>query len=227
MDRYEGLGASDVGPIVVDIETAPLPDAEVYLDPVVAAKNLKDPEKIRADIEQRTADRADRLALDWNVGRIVALGWWTDRHGCVASVCQDDHAEQAALVDFWRVAKHRLVLGFNVKNFDGPYLVQRSRYLGVVPLQLDLGRYSRKGVIDLMNELTFNDAPAANCMRRSLHAFCRRFGIPVDDPVTGSDVPALVARGEWEAVRAHVMSDVMLTVRLAQRLGFVRVRETS
>ena len=87
---------------------------------------------------------------------------------------------------------------------------------------LDVGRYSKQGIVDLYLELTFNDAQDSWCMRRTLHAFCRRFRIPIEDTVQGKNISALVAAGDWEAVTFHCTSDVRLTLALAQRLGYVR-----
>lgn len=126
------------------------------------------------------------------------------------------------LKEFWVASAHRSIIGFNVKGFDLRYLIQRSRYLGVSYPYVDMGKYSRKGVIDLFQELTFYDGTYdQGCMRRSLKAFCRRFGIPVNDEIDGKDVPALALAGEWDQVEAHVRSDLELTIALARRLGFV------
>ena len=211
-----------ITPIVVDIETSGLPNAAEYLEPVQAAKNLVDPAKIRADIEKRTAERDEKLALDWNVGRIVAMGWWTAELGTVALLCKDEANEIAALRLFWGAAKHRTIVGFNVKGFDLKFMIARSRYLGVPYPMLDLGKYSRSGVTDLFSELTFGDGTYdQGAMRRTLHAFCRRFGIAITDTVNGADIPKLVESGEWETVKAHVISDVELEVALAMRLGII------
>jgi hypothetical protein len=76
--------------------------------------------------------------------------------------------------------------------------------------------------VDLYLDLTFNEGTYdQGAMRRTLHAFCRRFGIPVEDTIAGKDVPALVAAGDWAAVRDHVFSDVSVTLALAQRLRVV------
>ena len=212
--------ATDVSPIVVDIETCGLPNAADFLEPVQAAKNLKDPEKVKADIQQKTAERLEKLALDWNVGRIAAFGYWTEDCAVRVDICPDEASEARALRDFWMAAKHRTIVGFNIKGFDLRFLVQRSRYLGVTYPQLDFSKYSRKGVEDLYLLLTFGDGTYdQGAMRRTLHAFCKRFGIPVEDSISGKDIPALVAAGEWEKVAAHVESDVTLTVALARRLG--------
>jgi hypothetical protein len=242
---------ADVSPIVVDIETCGLSDADKYLEPIPdavmdespieAAKNLVDPVKIAADLEKKRAARAEqnaaaiakveqlratrdaKLALDWNVGRIAAIGAWTLDTGVIARVCQTEEAEAKHLEGFWKAARYRSIVGFNLKGFDLRFMIQRSRYLGVQHPQLDLGKYSRKGIIDIYLDLTFNDGTYdQGAMRRTLHAFCRRFGIQVDDSIKGADVPLLVAAGDWDSVLAHVTSDVQLTLALARKLGVVQ-----
>lgn len=241
----------NVTPIIVDLETAGLPEAPLFLEPIPdavpdespieAAKNLTDPVKIAADIEKRRAARdeqnraaqekviqqriarAEKCALDWNVGRIVALGYWTEQAGTVVRICQDEEAEGEALCEFWEESRHRTLVGFNLKGFDLRFMVQRSRYLRVPHPILDFSKYSRKGVTDLFIDLTFGDGTYdQGAMKRTLKAFCKRFGIPCDDAINGSEIPALVAEGKWDQVAAHCKSDVELTVQLAHRLGIVR-----
>jgi hypothetical protein len=212
----------NVTPIICDLETWPLENAADFLEPVQPAKNLVDPVKIKADIQARTVARDEKLALDYNVGAIAALGWWTEEHGIVIRLCENETAECLAIIDFWKAARNRTVVGFNLKGFDLRYLIQRSRYLGIAYPWLDMGKYSRKGVVDLFLELTFYDGiHDQGAMRRTLHAFCRRFGIPVDDTLTGKDCPALAAAGEWHQVEAHLLSDITLTLALARKMGVV------
>lgn len=211
----------DTSPIVFDVETCGLPYAADYLDPVQPAKNLRDPDKIAADIAQRTAERDGKLGLDWNTGRIVALCWWTS--GVLTThVCRDEADEAAAIRAFWKAARNRTIVGFNIKGFDLRFLIQRSRYLGLPYPWVDMGRYSSKGVTDLYLELTFSDPYTEGAMRKTLKAFARRFGIPVADDVDGKEIGALVAAGAWDRVREHCESDVRLTVALAERLGVVK-----
>jgi hypothetical protein len=217
--------ATDADPIVVDVETAGLPNAAEFLEPVEADKRLKDPDKIAADLAEKALARLDRLALDWNVGRIAALGWWTERGGTVAVAAPTEQEEQEAIAMFWGEADYprRTLVGFNIKGFDLRFLVQRSRLLGLKYPRLDFSKYNRRGISDLYLDLTFGDGHYDNgCMRRTLHAFCRRFGIPVTDTTTGKDIPALVAAGDYDAVVAHLTLDIELTVALARKLGVVR-----
>jgi hypothetical protein len=212
-----------VTPIILDLETCGLPNAADFLEPVSAAKNLKDPAKIQADIEQRTAERLEKLALDWNVGRIAALAWWTEETGITVRVCADELEEAEAIVEFWFECRQRTIVGFCLKQFDLRFLVQRSRYLGIPYPILDFSKYSRKGITDLYLDLTFGDGTYdQGAMRRTLKAFCKRFGIPCTDAIDGKDIPALVEKGEWEAVAAHVRADVEMTLALAVKLGVVR-----
>ena len=52
---------------------------------------------------------------------------------------------------------------------------------------------------------------------RSLGFYCTRFGVEVEDAVTGADIG--VAAGEWSAVHDHVRADVAKTTALARRVG--------
>jgi hypothetical protein len=213
----------DVSPIVCDIETCGLPNAADFLEPCQPDKRLKDPEKIKADITEKEQARLDKLALDWNVGRIAALAYWTEEHGTVAYTLETEAKEANVLGEFWVASRHRTIVGFNLKGFDLRFMVQRSRLLGIPHPILNFSKYDRRGITDLYLDLTFGDGTYdQGAMRRTLHAFCRRFGIPVNDAIKGAEVPQLVADGKWDEVLAHVTSDVELTVALAQRLGVVR-----
>ena len=212
-----------VSPIVVDIETCGLPNAADFLEPVEQDKRLTDPAKIKADIKAKEEARLQKLALDRNVGRIAAICWWTQETGYTVRLCEDEDAERTALREFWEECRHRTIVGFNVKSFDLPFMVQRSRYLRVPYPWLDFSKYSRKGIDDLYLLLTFNEGTYdQGCMRRTLHAFAKRFGLAVSDEIKGADIPALVEQGDWDAVQEHVESDVTLTVQLAHQLGIIK-----
>lgn len=220
-------------PIIVDLETAPHPCAGEFLEPpdldsITAAKNLKDPEKIKADIEKRRLDAVDehmaklgRAALDWNLSRIVALAWSTDHETVIVKPCANEEEERDALAAFWKDAEGREVLGFAARTFDAPTLIQRSRLLSVGHRALNLARYGKGSIIDLREVLTFDDARYEALMPRSLKMFCKRFGLPVTDEVSGADIPQLVADGKWDEVISHVTSDVQLTIALARRIGIL------
>jgi len=229
--------ATDVSPIIVDVETAPLENARDYIDApdlsdIQAPKNYVKAEAIADYVEREKAKRiadfdfdvTNKSALDFNMARIVAIGTWSEHFGLMAMMCASEAEEAAALDAFWRMAKRRLIVGFRVREFDLPMLMQRSLYLGVNFPQLDLGRYARgSGIVDIYDRLTFQDIRQEAVMRRSVHAFCRRFGIQVTDEISGKDIPALVAAGDWAAVESHVRSDVLLEVELARKLRIIEL----
>lgn len=217
--------------LILDIETVPLPDAANYLDPVRAAANLKDPKKIADDIAHREAERIEKIGLDWNLSRIVALGV-TDSHDGETEVfvCRDEAEEREALIELWsRYSKtnrhyqtgHRLV-GFNLWKFDVPFLLQRSRYLGIKAPRLDMRRYGNRDICDLYQILTFDEIQASTVMARSLKSFLRRFGYPGLEPdITGAEIANAYAEGDWAAIERHCRLDVDGTKWLAERIGAI------
>lgn len=211
--------------LTFDLETCALDNAVVYLDPVKPAANLKDPEKIAADITKREQERVADLALDWNVARICAIGWQQDDEPIQVRAIRDETEEADALRAFWLARQPeshvppRLLVGFRCRTFDLPFLIQRSRYLGVWAPAVSLDRYRDRDVVDLYDLLTFRDQPTTWAMRRTLKAFCRRFGIDVPPDIDGKDIAACVASGDYDTVVAHCRQDVALTIALAQAVG--------
>jgi DNA polymerase elongation subunit (family B) len=210
--------------LVFDCETAPLPNAADYLDPVTPAGNLKDPAKIAASIAERDAERCEKMGLDWNLSRIVALGWTRNGTDTEVAALKDEDAERNAIAAFWAVYKsmpphERRLCGFAIQTFDVPFLIQRSRYLGISAPKIDKRKYDNRDICDLFQILTFDNSQSTSIMSRSLKSFCRRFGIPLEDPTAGKDIAALIAADNWAAVEAHCASDVAATYALAKRIG--------
>jgi hypothetical protein len=225
-------------PICVDLETTAHPCVADFveapnLDAITPARNLRDPQKIAEDIARRQAEaktefeqKLERASLDFNLSRIVALGWSEDAGQTVElRACPDEETERAALEIFWNASHGATLIGFSLRTFDVPMLIQRSRLLSVSYNRLDLSRYNNRSLVDLRDELTFGDMRYEAIMPRSLKMFCRRFGLPVDDPIDGKDIPALVAAEAWDDVLAHLRSDVQLTAALAKRLGYLYAHE--
>jgi predicted PolB exonuclease-like 3'-5' exonuclease len=229
--------------IVLDLETAPLACAADYvpapdLTTIQAARNLKDPAKIKEDLAKRQAEalashveKLGKAALDFNLARIVALGLSRDGDRVDVSTATGDLSESVLLEWFWNELETEShdgtgsLVGFCIRRFDVPMLMSRSRFLGVRYPRLDLGRYNRNSrIIDLWDELNFglSDYDLTTVMPRKLKTYAKRYGIPVEDDINGADIPALVEAGNWEAVIQHVTSDVRLTAALAQRLGVLK-----
>ena len=238
--------------VVFDLETAPLPNAVEFLElipdavpddsPIEADRRLTDPVKIAADlekkrlarieqdreaqekVEQQRATRLERASLDWNVGRIVAVGLQTESMDAPqTAIAEDEKREREILFWLWEtLSARRPVVGFRIRSFDVPYAIQRSRLLRLVPPRISLARWENHDLCDLFDLLTFSDTQDTKVMRHTLARFAQRFGVQHDASISGADIPTLVAAGEWDQVRAHVHADVETTVALAEQLGVIR-----
>jgi hypothetical protein len=211
--------------LIFDVETAGLPNAADYLDPVKADSRLVDPVKIAASIKDKEAERLEKLGLDWNVGRIIALGWTRNGTDSQVATFKTEDEERLGITAFWAAYKNEdkhgpRLCGFNCYAFDINFLIQRSRYLGITLPPVDRRKYDNRDMVDLFQLLTFdNPQGVTSVMSRSLRSFARRFGIQVDDTVTGADIGALVEAGDWAAVEQHCAADVQTTYSLAKRMG--------
>lgn len=205
--------------MVFDLETAADPTVIPMLPEIKPAGNLKDPAKIAESIKERTAAQLSDLALTPEYGRIVAIG--TDQG---TMICPDENAEMAALENFWQewLSDRRLkVVGYNIIGFDIPFVITRSRILGVTtPHGLTVKKYGMDAVIDLMQELCFFGVTTM----RSMDFWCKRLKLDVPaDPIKGSEIPGLVEQNTpeaWDAIRKHCALDVIKTTALAARLGY-------
>lgn len=207
--------------MILDLETIGAPD--VAVEPVSAPANYRDPQKIADYIADAEAAQRTRAALHPWTAQIVCLGYIDVEAHEHALICRTEDEERTALAQFWAALLEqdgrfvRPVIGFNHRAFDLPVLLARSLLLGVSAPSLNLDRY-RTPHIDLLDKLTFYGTVPA----RSLTWFARRFGLEVTDTTRGSDIAACVAAGDYEAVRAHNLSDLRLTKALAERTGWLR-----
>lgn len=208
--------------IIVDIETAPHPDAHRWAEPVKADSRLKDAAKITENLAEKQAKQADEFGLDPDSCRIVALGHHVVNHAEPdVFLMRDEFEERQHLIAFWhlytRDSTTRLVT-FNGLKFDLPILMRRSMYLDVPHPTLNLDRY-RTEHIDLWQKLSFNGAISAH----SLKFYAKRLGIGTLDKVDGADIARLVAEERWPEIEAHCLSDIGLTHALANRLGLIKI----
>lgn len=204
-----------------DCETVSIADAAEYLEPVSAPSNYKDPEKIAAYIEAGTRKALIEAALDVDLARIVAIAVQTDEvTQPQVWTCRDEHDEIIALDAFWRhvsVIPGQQLIGFCIRRYDLPLLIRRSQLLGVRYLEIDMDRYRSRQMVDLYDKLTFHGAIDG----KKLTTYCKRFGIPAGDDVTGAEIAQCVAKGDWHAVAAHASADVCRVVALARAIGVI------
>lgn len=206
--------------LVVDIETVAMENVEV--EPVSAPANYKDEAKIAAYVSEKTTEQRLKAALYPWTARVIALGWCHQGNEAVeVRIANSEAGEATMLREFWGLVNDGRTLvplvGFNHRAFDLPVLMARSMLLGVPHPEVSVDRY-RSPNPDLMQILTWNGAIPA----RSLKWFATRFGLNVDDAFSGALIAQLYEDQNWDAIKAHVTSDVTLTRQLAERVGVLK-----
>ena len=173
----------------LDIETRTNEKATAILDEPKAPGNLKDPTKIAAAIEEKRQEQIERAPLDSDLGLIAGIGYAIGAQGgIVTNIVTKKNSEKKVLEDFWMqfALVNGRCSGYNILNFDLPYIVKRSFDLGVKPSLLPtLIKYRTDPVTDLFMLLAGWDY-------RNGHKFkwiCKRYGIEVlQEDVDGSMV---------------------------------------
>lgn len=202
--------------LVFDIETAPLDEAAAFVEPATAPATYKDPASIAAYVAAAEAKAISKCALDPDLCRIVAIGWWAETEPEPVVLTADTDAEADMLDRFWQAAHGRQLVGFNCLGFDLPVLSRRSLYLGVEQPALQIDRYRHPQVDDLQLVLSFN----GTFKLHGLSFYAARFGLEVPDALTGADIGQAVAEGRWDDIRQHCRADVQKTALVAARCGY-------
>ncbi len=207
-------GGDNYPVMFLDIETRTNEKAVAMLDPIKAPGNLKDPAKIQAAIEEKTQERLERAPLDSDLGLIAGIGYAIGSKGeVITNIVTKKNSEVKVLEDFWTqfaIVGGRCA-GYNILNFDLPYIVKRSFDLGVRPSLLpQLIKYRTEPVTDLFMLLSGWDY-------RNGHNFkwiCKRYGIPILEDTDGSMVKDM---SEAE-LRMYMQSEISATRELYFRM---------
>lgn len=204
---------------VFDIETGPLPD--IILDALMPefepAANLKDPDKIAADIAKKKAKFKEDAALSPLTGRVLAVGFLPDFGDGPVIIHDDDEAKLLTSVwDYIRTAggqRRPSFVGFNIAGFDLPFLVKRSWILNVpVPPNVRQGRYWADWFVDLREVWQLGDKQSHG----SLDSICRAMGLGEKNG-SGAEF-ARLWREDREKAKAYLLNDLEMTGKLAARL---------
>ncbi len=227
--------------IVFDVETGPLAESELSallppFDPAeVKTGNLKDPAKIAEKIAEAEAnhrrDFFDKAALDPLTGRVVAIGVMVYDHkarelgnlslrrgGKFSIIGHDEEAQ--TLFEFWELTRGEMgrnnpMIGFNIFNFDLPFLIRRSwRHRVPVPFGLRRGRYWGDQLVDLRDAWQLGDRQA----RGSLDSIARHLGVGAKN----GDGKAFAELWQNDRPKAegYLRNDIELTALVANALGF-------
>jgi len=227
------LGMGRICPtLVVDIETVP------------AARFAELPPGVAASIERHAArdgtDTMTVMSLSPMLGKVVSLAFVDGENPAAEphalAVPPEAHdglkgratafaSERDLLLAFWDLASWaEVVVTYNGRGFDIPFLVGRSLALGV-PVRVDLlgNPYTLRPHLDLMRLLG-----AGRPGPGSLEAVCYGLGIesPKEGGMSGAEVAPAYARGEIERIAEYNRQDVRATAELYRKVrdGVLRFR---
>jgi hypothetical protein len=222
--------------IVFDIETgANLERSRALMPPFeeseVRVGNIKDEDKIRAKVvDRRVAHERSWIessALRPETGHVLAIGILATRKEespLIFHVHQSNEAD--VLQSFWdflvstQEATGQAFIGFAIFHFDLPFLIIRSRILGVpVPINLRVGRYfNATRFTDLQEEwLTGRSRNDTKC---SLDYVAKALGVG-EKSGSGHAFESLYSVNEGQAL-AYLENDLNLAKGVARKLGFIR-----
>lgn len=207
--------------LILDLASAPLPDAERYLEGTVKApKNYVDPVKIADFIAEKQAERLAEAALDVDLARITALGFAVSdlRPDLIdVRVCRQESDERLLIQDVADLVSGSTIITFGGHNFDLPLVMRRARYLGIKFPTLNLDRF-KSPHIDLC-ELLSDRNPQR---RRSLGFYVKRMGwTDLTKILSGAEESQVPQTGRWDDLEASIRHDVTATYRLAQWCGVI------
>jgi hypothetical protein len=227
--------------LVLDIETAPRPDADT--DAAYAAEGREPPSNYKSEdaiARWRERDRAswrETLGLSPATGRVVATGTQfvevspdgyvpvVADHGIEPRLRHAGDLSEWHLLDYLmtdiRVALREgaAVATFNGKAFDLPYIALRCAALDIplgYPPESLHRKYNTAKHIDLYETIT--GGGTTRFSGHSLASVARTWQLAHQPVGHGSEVAAQVAAGDWASVEAHLRSDVNTTTALLVRL---------
>lgn len=222
-----------------DIETLPadessLPVLKKLYDKKISKNNAlldEDPETFDKFIESTSFDGA--------FGRICCIGFAINDKP--AEFISGVESEDEMIRKFWEVAgKMDLIIGHNIRDFDLPFIMQRSAILNVKPSWnkfeepgkkpwemtkfLSFARYKNAPIFDTMHEWT-NWSPVKG--GKSLEHIALAMGIPTPkEGIDGSQVASFFKQGKIKEICEYCMRDVETTREVYKRMTFEGLRET-
>lgn len=126
-------------------------------------------------------------------------------------------ADEGGVIGNLPLGLYRRVVGFNIRQFDLPFLVFRALIHGrqVDPMPKRMGRYDLQGdVIDWMDILAWHGTFPTKGW--SLDRYAEWFDFPVQPYGTGADIHGWLIEGDYGSILRHCATDVVVLWYLHQ-----------
>nr|DAR29690.1 MAG TPA: DNA polymerase B [Caudoviricetes sp.] len=211
--------------VYFDIETAPLDSDAIsaVMPKFTANANIKDAAKIEANIEEKRLNFIANAALDATTGRVVAIGYALDE-GEVFAFANPNPDGEAELIDqAWRAFVDSRgvisddIIGHNSNKFDLPFLIRRSRILGIeIPPTVMTWSRGRQ-YLDSHFKDTMDAWACGTADKISLDTLAKSLGVGAKNG-EGKDFYSVLLDNPTNAIE-YLKNDIELTRACAKRLG--------
>ena len=196
--------------VAFDIET--IPDARMLrkMPLVHPDRNLRDPEKIKKNLEAKKARQIEEAALKAQLGKVICVALYgVEEGGSQSELVILDKNERRLLRQFWKAAeKFDRFITFNGIEFHLPFLLTRSWLSDVKPtINIDMRRYRPINHLDLRMVLSNWDRHASG----TLEDFARLKLDVSPEAVTGAEIYEFYRLREYEKIKEHCLTGAMLT----------------
>lgn len=202
--------------VAFDLETIANMSVLKLLPPVEAKANLKDPEKIRLDIEQKEKDRLDKMGLNPHHNMICCFAWCNGKDsGTIMLEEESNEAERDLLIKAWKLlSNYSYFVTFNGIEFDVPTMNLHSFFLAIKPsVNISLRKYYIENHVDLRAVLgNWNSFAPGNFD----YYLKRIFGIGKPDDIDGSMVQHYWNQGDKDKISKYGKLDAENTFKLYQ-----------
>lgn len=203
--------------ITFDIETGPLPASvliERFNPTFEAAKNIKDPDKIAADIAAKKAEWLDKSALHAERGEILAIGYKVNDQP-IEIIEGEEPGLLIAWLSVMNNRKSHVFHGFNILDFDLPFIRRRCVINGIRFPFYDSGdkwKPWKVATYDAMKDWCFGNYREFV----SLNTVARALGVGVKNG--SGDMFHELYKTDKEKARDYLRNDVQLTYDVCERL---------
>jgi predicted PolB exonuclease-like 3'-5' exonuclease len=204
--------------VAFDLETIANPAMIAHLPPIEPNPRLKDPEKIKADIEEKKLKQLEEMGADKFFNLVCCASFKDMETGEVTSYVLDESMDERPLIEkIWKhLWQYKRFITFNGMEFDVPILIAHAAIHEVaITVEISTRKYVKDNHIDIRMILANWDKYA----RGTFDFFCRLFlmeGKPSD--IDGSMVQHYWDCGLISKIKAYCEDDVDKLSRLYNRL---------